>query len=218
MTPAHPTPDSVKIGSDRVIFRGGSVIVYASRLMEDWQVREFCQIPVFFRGRKYHIKRKSRVDPPYVLAYELELWPAEYQGESTLSITYDERYVNQRDQQSRTEGREEFTHLALLAVYPLLGFLWSDFKDRRLERFGFQPRSITEASLYVQVAFVACELVFLALARTGFFDAVFQRAGTPVDLLLLLVCVADLMARGSQMFRGDERPDGFLEWLFRGIT
>lgn len=215
--PRQPPPDSVEFGADRVVVRGGGVVIYAAREMEDWQVREFCRIPVFFRGRKYYLKRRSRVDPPYVMAYELELWPTEFQGESTLSITYDERHVAQRDRQAKSEGRDEIVHAALLTVYPLLGFFWSDFKDHKLERFGFHPRSITEASLYVQLAFVVCEVVFLVLVHTGFFDAVLHRAGTPVDVLLLLLCVVDALVRGNQVFRGEERPDGFLEWVFRGV-
>ena len=206
------------IGPDKVIFHDDAVIIWAAREMSDWQVREFCRIPIYFQGRKYYLKRRSRMDPPYVMGYELEAWPAEYQGESTLSINYGEQYVAERDRGARTDQQNELLRLALLTIYPLLGFLWSRFKDRKLERFGFNPRSITEASLFVQLAFVICESVFLFVFRCGFIETAIGFADARLDLLLFVIGAADVVIRSNQVLRGDEHPDGLLEWLARMIV
>ncbi len=214
----HPSSESAEIGSDKVLFHGESVIIYAAREMSDWQVREFCRIPIFFRGRKYYLMRKSRMAAPYAMGYELAPWPDEFQGESKLSITYGEEYVAERDRFAGDDRRNEFHRLVLLAFYPLLGFLWSGFKDRRLERFGFIPRSITEASLVVLLAFVLCESVFLLILQCGFLQTVYGLSEMGFDWLLFGAGTLDLVIRSDQLLRGAEHPDGFLEWLARLIV
>src|SRR5256885_3762931 len=153
--------EGLPIGSDKVVFFEESIVVYAARAMPDWQVREYCRIQVYFQDRKYYIRRKARAESPYVMGYELAPWPEDLHEESNLAITYDEDYVAQRDRLIQADRGNDLVRLLLLPFFPLLGFLWARFKDRKLERFGLNPVTMTQASLLLSVAVVVIESVFL---------------------------------------------------------
>jgi hypothetical protein len=209
--------EGLTVGSDKVVFFDGSIVVYAARAMADWQVREYCRIPVFFQDRKYYIRRKARAEAPYVMGYELAPWPEDLHEESSLSITYDQEYVARRDRFLQQDKLDDFGRLLLLPCFPLLGFLWSGFKDRRLERFGFDPVSMTSASLLVEFAIFLIETVFLLVLpiHVGFAQVVFGLETPWFDCTLLVMVLADMVARYDQVLRGVEIPAGFLEWLLK---
>src|SRR5262245_36347476 len=50
------------IGGDVLSFEGDNVIILARREFPDWQVRQFCLNPIFFRGKKYYLCDKRRVE------------------------------------------------------------------------------------------------------------------------------------------------------------
>jgi hypothetical protein len=213
-----PLSDGIAIGPDKVLVYDDKIVVCSTRDMPDWQIREFCRIPIYFRGVKFYVRRKSRMNPPYVVGYELEPWPEEFQGESTMIITYDEQYVKDRERLVHSDSRNEFERNLLLAIYPFLGFLWSNFKDRQLERFGLNSRSITEGSLLVQLAFVLFECVFLLMFRIGFIETALGFPGIWLDCVLFAAAIADLLVRANQMLQNAEQPYGFFEWMVRIIV
>lgn len=210
-------PDDTRIGPDRVVCLDDAVLVYAAREMTDWQVREFCRIPIHFRGAKFYVRRKARGEPPFAFCYELAPWPADLFQESKLAIYYDEAYVAQRDAETKTEEVDQLGRVVLLMLYPLLGFLWSGFKDRKLERFGFKPASITAASLYLAFGLLLGEIIFFGFLEQGFLEIALGLPTSLLDYFLLLALPVDSVVRCSQVLQGIEAPDGFLEWLFRGL-
>jgi hypothetical protein len=205
--------EGLQVGSDKVLYYGDSVIVYATREMPDWQVREFCKIPIYFEERKFYLKRKSRMERPYAMGYELEPWPEDLHEESKLAINYDAEYVAQRDRLIRSDKRNDFGRAMLLPFFPLLGFLWSRFKDRELEPFGLNPVSMTKASLFLEFAIIVIEVVFLFILDSGFAQVVFGLATSWFDLALFLVLSIDAVVRYDEVLRGAESPSGLVEWM-----
>ena len=143
----------LEVGPDKIHLIGDEVTVFAMRAMPDWTVREFCQVPIYFQDKKYYLKRKTAGPPPYAFQYQLAPWHSELGAESTRSISYDEAYVAHREEQFRSERRNDLLHPALLCIYPLLGLCWSRFKERFLGPRGFEPVSITEGSILFLFAY-----------------------------------------------------------------
>ena len=214
MDPSFDNPrEGLRVGSDKVLWFGESVIIHATREMPDWQVREFCKIPIYFHDRKYYLKRKTRLERPYAVSYELDLWPEDLHEESTLDITYDEQYVAQRDRLIQTDKRNDLGRALLLPFFPFLGFLWSRFKDHKLERFGLNPLSMTMASVLLEFALVVIEVIFLFIFHYGFAQVVFGLATSWLDFTLFGLMLVDTVVRADQVLRGVNAPAGFLEWL-----
>ena len=207
----------LRVGSDKVSWFGESVIIHAAREMPDWQIREFCKIPIHFDGRKYYLKRKLRLERPYAMSYELEPWPEDLHEESKLEISYDANYVAQRDRLLLTDKGNDLGRAFLLPFFPFLGFLWSGFKDRKLERFGFNPLSMTTASVLLEFALVVIEVIFLFLFHLGFGQVVFSLATSWLDFAAFVVLLVDMVVRADQVLRGVELPAGFLEWLVKPL-
>jgi len=209
--------EGLRVGADKVLSFGESVIIHAAREMPDWQVREFCKIPIYFGGRKYYLKRKLRLERPYAMSYELEPWPEDLHEESNLDITYDGEYVAQRDRLVRADQRNDLGRALLLPFFPFLGFLWSEFKDRKLERFGLNPLSMTAASVLLGFAVVVIEIIFLFLFRLGFAQVVFGLSTPRPDFTLFVLLLVDTVARADQVLRGVNSPAGFLEWFVKPV-
>lgn len=205
----------LRVGSDKVSWFGESVIIQAAREMPDWQVREFCKIPIYFDGRKYYLKRKLRLERPYAMSYELETWPEDLHEESKLEISYDAEYVAQRDRLIQADKRNDLGRALLLPFFPFLGFLWSRFKDRELERFGLNPLSMTQASVLLEFALVVIEIIFLFIFHLGFAQVVFGLATSWLDFTLFVVLLVDTVIRADQVLRDVDLPAGFLEWLVK---
>lgn len=212
---AQEPRDDQAIGPDRVIRLPDGAIIYAAREMPDWQIREFCKIPILFEGRKFYLLQKHRTDPPYALAYELSAWPDDLHEESPVKITYDEGYVARREQEARQDSRDELVRFCLLPFYPFLGYLWSRFKDDSLERFGFQPRPITAASITFSLGVILLEGIFLGFVDAGWLASSISPRFQVVDFALFGVLLVDSGIRMPQLFGGVESPDGLLEWLLR---
>jgi hypothetical protein len=201
-------PDQVRVGDE-------TITVFAMREMPDWTVREFCIVPIHFRGHKFFLKHKSPGPPPYAFRYELAPWYSALGQESNCPIHYDEEYVADRDRHSRHNRRQDHLHSALFVVYPFLGFCWSGFKERVLGPIGFEPGSITEASVMISVGFWLLEGTFVGAFHVGFLAILFSCWPlTWLDYLLVFLLPLDSAVRYGQIIAGDASPGGFLEWLF----
>jgi hypothetical protein len=211
-------PDITGIAVGPVLVQVGerTVTVFAVRPMPDWTVREFSIVPIFFREHKFHLKRRLPGPPPYAFRYELEPWYAELGMESSLKVVYDEDYVAQRDADARAGRRQDHLHSALFALFPLLGFCWSGFKERVLSPIGFDPLDITEASIMVEFGLFLAEGVFAFYFHAGFLGVVFGRHLLFwLDWSLLVLLPLDCAVRYGHVIRGDSCPAGFLEWVFK---
>ena len=201
-------PDLVRVGDE-------TITVFAMREMPDWTVREFCKVPIHFRGHKFFLLRKSPGPPPYACRYELAPWHPELGQESSCPIHYDEDYVADRDLHSRSSRRQDHLRAALFGVYPFLGYGWSGFKERVLGPIGFEPGSITEASVMITVGFWLLEGTFVGAFHVGFLAILFSCWPlTWLDYVLVVLLPLDSAIRFGQIIRGDSAPDGFLEWVF----
>ena len=94
-----------------------------------------------------------------------------------------------------------------MPLSPLLGFGWSRFKERVLQPAGLSPISITAASTLFTFLVVIVYGIWL-----GYLGGWTLR-GCGLWLVLFLDCAI----RYRQVLRGDEVPDGFLEWAFRAV-
>ena len=103
----------------------------------------------------------------------------------------------------------------LLPFYPFLGFLWSRFKDDVLERYGFQPRPLTGASILLSLGVVLLEGIFLSFVDVGWLASAVSPELQWLDYGLFGVLLVDAGFRTQQILGGAEAPDGFLEWLLR---
>lgn len=191
------------IGSDNIHFEQERLYIHAFEPM-DWPAREFSRIPVFVQGRKYYVRSVRDGNPPYAMVYELWPWPADLHEESTREVIYDEAYVLERDKLAAKGRGYHRLHVVIAPLYPLLGLCWSRFKYGILVRLGFEPHSITGASIF---------LIFLLAVMAGVFGII--GGGLPMYFLMVLLGVDSLM-RYSQYIEQNvdaEHHWGFYEWL-----
>ena len=206
------------VWSDSVSLDGDRLIVHATKPM-DWPVREFSRVPIFFRDGKYYCRTKAKAEPPYAMRYELWPWPADCPETSVPPVYYDEAYVEARNRDARGERRNNFIHLALLPLYPVLGLCWSGFKEKILGPAGFEPSSITKASVAALFYLCLLQVIFMRFLLGGIVFWISEDEGLRwVDWTLLLACSVDCLVRGSGLlnreFLGSGYHLGFCEWLW----
>ena len=205
----------VTIGSDEVRVEHERLIIHAAEPM-DLPIREFCRVPLYFEGREYYLRSKRKGERPYVIVYELWPWPTDLHERSSRQVIYDESYVAERDAQAAERRRHEWLHLALLPFYPLLGLCWSGFKNRVLGRIGFEPSSITRASMILTFNLMVVEAIFVGWLAGGLLTYLIGWSSLrAVDWGLLLLLGADTVMRFGQSLKFDiEHHWGFCEWLW----
>jgi hypothetical protein len=204
----------MNIGSDKVYVEGDRVSIHAAEPM-DWPVREFHKVPILFQGKKYYLRSKRSAEPPRPTIYELWPWPLDLHEASPQSVVYNEAYILKRDQAAANACRRHMIYLILLPFYPFLGLLWSRFKSRILSPLGFEPGSITKASILLMFNLVIVEGIFFGWLAGGILAYFLGRpALRPVDGVLLILLGADSLVRYSQSLKLDvQRHWGFCEWL-----
>jgi hypothetical protein len=205
----------MKVGSDQVNVEGNRLIIHAAEPM-DWPIREFCRIPICFESRKYYVRSKHKGERPYAMVYELWPWPANLHEASTRQVVYDAAYVVERDEIATRQRGHERCYVVLLPVYPLLGFCWSRFNNRVLVSLGFEPGSITKASVALTFSLFMAEGIFVGWLSGGI---LMYRLGRPslraVDWALMLLLGADSFMRFGQSLKLDVVDHwGFCEWLW----
>src|SRR6266481_2076597 len=157
---SKPKPERVlQIGPDRITVTGDEVAIEAKHEMPNWEVRELNPAPVYFEDKKYYLIEKRRANPPYAVRYLMAPWPADQSAGTKLFYTYDAETVAEREANHRLGNRDEVVRLGLLPLYPLLGLLWSG-TQQRLTRFGFVPRTITSASIFIVFCLLFAQGVF----------------------------------------------------------
>jgi hypothetical protein len=192
------------IGPDLVRIEAGALVIYSSRDMPDWSVREFSQPVIWFQEQKFFLCGKESIAGPRRWRYVLSLWPEHERQPPPYAIFYCEEYVAQREQACRLAFAFASGRCLLLPFYPLLGFLWSGLKDR-LVPCGFGPRSMTSLSLGIQ--FGAFVIFGTSIGYLGFWSV--------RNVLLLVALGLDLLMRYDFLLRDHPREFGFAEWCFR---
>lgn len=225
--------ETLKIGPDVVTISGEKVTIEAKHAMADWQVREFSPMPIYFRDKKYMLRRKEAAQKPFAMRYYLEPWP-EGTAAGNITFTYDAETVKQREGDVRGGHVDDVGRAGLLFLYPFLGMVWSRPKEG-LRRFGFDARGITGISIFAVFGLVLLDLVF---CKTLIFRSL--KAGDVVlggmlrafsgidtlefgpvairmlwlDIALFVLMFADVLVRYSHHLGGEEPYWGFLEWMF----
>jgi hypothetical protein len=211
---SNPTPRITQVGPDRVHVGRERIVIEAAHPM-DCPVREFCKVPIYFEGRKYYVRNHSTAPQPFAKRYELWPWPADLHEESNRSVIYSEAYVAERDRAAQKQRSGAVQHALLSAFYPLLGLFWSGFKNQTLLKLGFEPRSITSASVMLIFSLFVLEGVFVGWFGTGILVWLFHgMSSRNLDWILLVVMGADTVMRYSQLQDLDtQRHWGFCEWI-----
>lgn len=215
MVPNQQAGTIITVGTDRVCVGKEGVVIEATEPME-WPVREFYRTPVYFEGRKYFVRGAGNAAAPFAKRYELWPWPADQPEQSTRMVIYDEAYVTERNASARARRGGNRWHLILLPFFPFLGLFWSGFKHRVLMKAGFEPRSITSASIAVVFQLFIIEGIFVGWLGSGGLMWFLQNGNLrALDLLLTGILFADVIIRFSQHLQLDvDRPWGFCEWLW----
>src|SRR5260221_2710458 len=184
----------------------------------DWPLRDFCKIPIWFQGRRYFLQSKRLGGTRRATVYELWPWPVDLHEASPNGVVYDSDYVIARDAAAARRDRNEKLHLMLLPFYPLLGLFWSGFKNSVLCPIGFEPGSITRASVVLTANLFIAEGIFVGWLAGGILMYfVNLPALRIVDWGSLLILGADAVMRFGQSLKfGVERHYGFCEWLWPG--
>jgi hypothetical protein len=230
--PSNAKSNVIRIGPDQVTIAPDEVIIDVRHEMSDWDVREYDRVPIYFQDKKFFLADKRRAKPPHALRYTLKPWP---EGEHTGSRqfhTYDAEVVAERESGHRTGIRDEVIRCYLLLLYPFLGLLWSGLQHR-LNRFGIVARSITGISIFTVFGLAFGQAVFAVITLSasmrlgklmvgGIIRAMASEDSLhlgfvslpimPLDALLFLALVADVLIRYSNYLRDSDWVGGFLEW------
>lgn len=196
-----------RIGPDEVVMSDEGVVILSPTDM-NWPIREFCRAPIWYREEKYYLHDKRFETARQLHLYDLRAWPADHTQASSEEIIYDRHYIEERDRDSADARMKNRLRRFLLPFYPLLGMLWSDYKNRVLVPIGFRPDSITRLSVFVSfnVAFV----IWIFVAWLGYGDSA-------VLWTIMITFALDCSIRYTQSLHFDiERHWGFLEWLWPG--
>lgn len=204
----------IQVGTDRVCVGSEGVVIEARQPM-DWPVREFCRVPIHFEGRKYFVRSSGEAVAPYARRYDLWPWPADQPEQTTRVVVYDAAYAAERDAMARARRSGDRWHFILLPFFPFLGLCWSGFKNDVLMKAGFEPRSITSASIALVFNWLIIEGIFVGWLRGGMLMWFLGNGNLRgVDLLLTVLLFADVVLRYGQHLQSDvDRPWGFCEWL-----
>ncbi len=207
--------DGKPFGSDVICTRADRLVIFAAQPM-DWPAREFCRVPVFVEGRKYFLHSRGGSVPPFAASYELHPWPKELRDASTEEIHYTKHYIAERDCAAARQRRGDAINFLLLPLYPLLGLFWSGFKRRVLHQAGFEPSSITKASVVMLFHLWIVEGIFVGWLQGGLLMLFFPWATNQwADWIFLFVIGADTVMRASDAIKsGPACHLGFLEWLW----
>jgi hypothetical protein len=221
------------IGPDEVSVVDNCIAIDARHRMPDWEVREFEPVPIYFQDEKYLLIQIRKAQPPFAARYMLQAWPSHHVSKTKIFWSYDEEAVADREAHLRRRTFEEIVRAFLMPVYPVLGLFWSG-TQQRLTRFGFVPRSITYASIFMVFSLVFLQGVFLVItifAATrggpgqvgGLLHVMIPGPGlrlgpltvpsTWLDLALALIGGADFLVRFTHYLKEDQWTGGFLEWL-----
>ena len=225
--------ETVKIGPDVVTITGDKVVIDAKHEMPDWQVREYAPAPIYFRDKKYFLRRKVAGEKPFKVRYHMEPW-REGVAQGKVTFTYDAETVAQREGELRGGRLDDAGRAGLIFFYPVLGLLWSEPKEK-LRRFGFDPRGVTGISIFLVFGIALLDLVFAkAMIFKGlksgdvgiggilkaFSGADYLAIGSLqiqmlwVDVVVFILLILDVLVRYSHHLKDEEPYYGFLEWLF----
>ncbi|MFN7139644.1 MAG: hypothetical protein ACK4UN_09915 [Limisphaerales bacterium] len=204
-----------KIGSDRVTRIDGRLIIHAKQEM-DWPIREFCRVPIYVSGEKYYLRTKRPAEAPFAMIYELWPWPADLFEASPKSIVYDQEYVQERNREASSNRNQSVAYILLFPFYPFLGLFWSGFKNNVLNPIGFEPGSISRASVFLVFNLSVLEAIFAGWMGGGMLAFYLNTpALVKVDRVLLFLFAFDALFRFSRSLNTDHQDHwGFCEWLF----
>lgn len=211
--------ESIAVGTDRVEINADRVVIHALHPFCDWRIREFCRQPIYFEGRKFYLAAKSVGTAGFAIRYELAPWPPGLIEESPACFQYDAQAVAERNAELAVERGRSVLWCFLLPLYPVLGLCWSGFKERVLWPIGFEPGSITSASIMLVLGTAIVDTSILGvfgggivILAPGVYRVDFW--GWLAELILIGILLLDCVARYSQRLKGDATvPWGFLEWL-----
>lgn len=218
METAQADHQVLQIGRDMLTIQGEFVTIDAAREMPDWEVRDFRRMPIFIGEFKFFLRQKSQGHAPFAMRYLLERWPDDAQIDSApFSFTYDEQFVLDRDAEHARRDYYDKLGSALMALYPVLGFLWSGTK-KKLIPAGFVPRSITSVSIFTGLCLLVLQGTFVRM-RVGLFTILFGKIHKlelgllALDYALFALLLVDIVLRFDQHIKGVENPWGFCEWI-----
>jgi hypothetical protein len=206
------------VGKDHLSITAMHVTIDAAHEM-DWQVRDFQRTPIYLGDFKFFLRQKIQGQKPFAMRYVLERWPEDAHFDSTpFSFTYDEQFVRDRDAEYAAHQRSDKIGKALIALYPVLGFLWSGAK-KKLEPCGFVPRSINGVSIFTSVCLLILQGVFIRM-RLGLFTLAFGKIHSfdftllALDYAFFFLILVDIVFRFDQHIKNVvDYPWGFGEWI-----
>jgi hypothetical protein len=190
----------VLFGTDRVVVRDDGLSIYAPT-MDGWRISKHRPAVILFEGERYQLVSMEPVGPR-VVHYRLTRF--DNKTIASEEILYDEEFVRIRDETTRAvRGRTRVAY-ALVPLYPILGFVWSDARRAFRLRYGFGRRA---AALSFALEFGAV-LLIATWVLTLFLPVGFW--------LVAIILVIDVGMRWSSSLRDDgNEPYGFFEWMFR---
>ena len=218
MDSASAEQQVLNVGKDVLTIQGDFVTIDAAQEMPDWEVREFRRLPIFLGDFKFFLRQRTLGHSPFAMRYLLERWPDDAHFDSApVSFTYDEQFVLERDTEHARRQRLDKLGAALMALYPVLGFLWSGTKQKLIPA-GFVPRSITSVSVFTGVCLLVLQGTFVRM-RIGVFTLLFGKIHKlefgllALDYALFALLLVDIVLRFDQHIKGVENPWGFCEWI-----
>jgi hypothetical protein len=210
-----------KVGSDRVLVDGSRLVVQSSADMPGWEVRAFRRKLILFRGARYFVAAKERVEGRY--HYTLEPWPDDREDIVGGAIEYDRHLVAARDAESRARAAAAGVRALLLPLYPVIGLLPAVVKKRLADGYGISEELATTLSLWLELMVsAALGALFTIQSMTGVYGAALgvrepiawlqNLSGLAAGALFLIV--PDLVMRYARILAESRYPYGFWEWLF----
>jgi hypothetical protein len=193
---------------DLVEATDSGVRIVTAAPFEGWNVRPGRRAEVLYAGRRYMLAAAGTLGDRVV--YFLEPWPDNLREIPRCTLAYEEGRAHIVVAEDLSRAPAAWQQVALVMLWPALGFLPASVKSWLDETHGIDPVEITRFSVFVEgvSVFSAASVVLIDL-----FTTVLPEAWLRGLLVGLVVVGLDALARYNVAALGGPRQPGFWEWL-----
>ncbi|MCB1050844.1 MAG: hypothetical protein H6510_15395 [Acidobacteria bacterium] len=202
------------IGHDRLNWQGTDLIVQSPNAYPEFEVRAHRKFQIVFEGRAFFVANKMSL-PGGSYHYTLRPWSPDDTEIPGGQIHFTPEFSLHFAKTRRLVKTQKSIGVLLVFLLPMVGFLWSEFKEKLEDRLGWTAYTATDLSFKVEVSAVVLAMALMAILNfTGPAGAALVGIHPGHLFWVLLVLIPDLLYRYDGLNREEKPLYGFYEWLY----